>query len=315
MRASRLILKYLRQESRLEPLTATIPSSLRILDLCTGTGCIPLLLHQLLSPHIPKLEIVGVDISQKAVSLARRNLEHNVHLGLLPKRAISEIRFLKGNVLEGSSDPASLESVLKLEGYVHQYTDRECGNNDPKSRSIGGSWDILISNPPYISPVQFGNGTTARSVRHHEPRLALVPPIAVSGSQTELRGKAREQHMGPDVNSQTGFDAHADTFYPRLISLSSLLNTKLSIFECGDPLQARRVAELAARTPPTTNHPDPAPEAGNHEFGDKFKVEVWRCDDEFGHGDDGYNNPRQIDTIEEDQGARAVVLKKGSFWF
>jgi hypothetical protein len=301
IRASRLILKHLLQGSNSQNPTLA-PLSLRILDLCSGTGCIPLLLHQLLSPHVSNLEIVGIDISKRAISLARKNLEHNIHLGLLPKRARSEIRFLQGNILEHRTQPQSLENAL-------QSTKRE--DNCLEISGDGGSWDVLISNPPYISPTQFGNGTTARSVRLYEPKLALVPPIPTTGGSGEPRAGMREPDRVSNINSQPRLTVQADTFYPRLISLSSLLNTRLSIFECGDPQQAQRVVDLASTYRPTEEL-KPKLEDRKYKLKQDFKVEVWRCNDEFGL-DDRCNGPAEGCSIEDDQGARAVILKRKPF--
>ena len=56
--------------SRLAPLQ---DQPLRILDLCTGSGCIALALAQAL----PKAKVLGVDISKKAIALAKRNAQLN----------------------------------------------------------------------------------------------------------------------------------------------------------------------------------------------------------------------------------------------
>ncbi|KAK9473393.1 putative mitochondrial N5-glutamine methyltransferase [Dipodascopsis tothii] len=48
------------------------PGALRVLDLCTGTGCVGLLLA-----HELGAAVRGVDVSPKAVGLARRNAAHN----------------------------------------------------------------------------------------------------------------------------------------------------------------------------------------------------------------------------------------------
>ncbi|KAK2766652.1 hypothetical protein FQN54_005963 [Arachnomyces sp. PD_36] len=304
LRAARLILKHFRRESDSQSIVTLPKGPLRIIDLCTGTGCIPLLLHQLLSPHVPQLEIVGVDISNKALSLAKRNLEHNVKLGLLSKRSRSEVRFLKSNVLERNTHPNGLENILQITGDSCNLHDAKDTGSKPTTK--GGSWDVLISNPPYISPTQFGNGTTARSVRVYEPKLALVPPPATN-ERSHTEEAMTGVPMANDVNSRTGFHAPADTFYPRLIALSSLLNAKLTIFECGDPPQALRVAELAATYRPASGKSDSVTDS---------KVEVWRCDDDMGHGDDGeYNSPSGSEYTQHDGGARAVVIKRRSSWF
>ncbi|KAG5287965.1 S-adenosylmethionine-dependent methyltransferase [Histoplasma ohiense] len=142
--------------------------TLRIVDLCTGTGCIPLLLHSLLSPVFPKLQICGVDISTRALKLARENLKHNIALGMLSERAREEVSFIKGDVLSGLSGLSGL--------YTSSVTPASKTAAAAAEPEINPVITILLSNPPYISPAQFANGTTARSVRRYEPKLALVPP-------------------------------------------------------------------------------------------------------------------------------------------
>jgi methylase of polypeptide subunit release factors len=51
--------------------------ALRILDACSGTGCISLLLHHQLSRHFRNLRIIGLDISPTAVALSNENLKRN----------------------------------------------------------------------------------------------------------------------------------------------------------------------------------------------------------------------------------------------
>ncbi|EKG16017.1 DNA methylase N-6 adenine-specific conserved site [Macrophomina phaseolina MS6] len=82
-------------------------------------------------------------------------------------------------------------------------------------------WDILISNPPYISPRAFVH-TTTRSVRNFEPKLALVPPV-----------------------SDTRPDSCGDVFYPKLLDIADCVLAKLVLFEVADMDQALRVARLA----------------------------------------------------------------------
>jgi hypothetical protein len=83
-------------------------------------------------------------------------------------------------------------------------------------------WDVLISNPPYISPCGYWR-TTTRSVRHFEPKLALVPP-------------------GEGISSDT---EHGDEFYPRLIQHAKHTQARIVLFEVADLEQALRVARMA----------------------------------------------------------------------
>ncbi|KAL8715675.1 MAG: hypothetical protein Q9225_006328 [Loekoesia sp. 1 TL-2023] len=172
---------------------------LRILDLCAGTGCISLLLHSLLYRSHPSLEILGIDISPTAISLARRNLQYNHSKNLLQPTAISQVHFQTGD-------------IFKSEG-VWQEGD--------------GEWDIVVSNPPYISPAGF-NHTTARSVRNWEPKTALVPLPA--GSVTD-----KESYSDASIG---------DRFYPRILEIAAGVRAKVVAMEVGDMTQAQRVTDL-----------------------------------------------------------------------
>ncbi|KAL9636904.1 MAG: hypothetical protein Q9204_002074 [Flavoplaca sp. TL-2023a] len=167
---------------------------LRILDLCTGSGCISLLLFALLSVQSIPLQILGVDISQAAVKLAQRNLIHNISKGFLPASALSHIDFPHGDV------------------FAKDRSWKEC------------EYDIVVSNPPYISPINY-NRTTTRSVRNHEPRTALVPTF--TGGSDEVVG---------------------DAFYPRLISIARDTKAKVLVMEVGDMHQAMRIVQLVGKS-------------------------------------------------------------------
>lgn len=132
-------------------------SPLRILDLCTGTGCIPLLLHSLLPPTIPHLQIVGVDISPTAIDLAKGNVAHNIARGTLRKNANWQVQFYNKDIFA-----KDFRGTTWMEQTI---------------------WDVVVSNPPYISPRDYDT-TIARSVRNYEPKGALVPP-------TDRRGRRK----------------------------------------------------------------------------------------------------------------------------
>lgn len=121
------------------------PPKIRILDACTGTGAIALLLRSALikkSALNSEICVVGTDISQKAVNLARQNLHWNKKLGHLPDFACRHIWFEKRDIFE----------------------------DYPRG------WDIIVSNPPYISHNAYDH-EIRRSVRNFEPKIALVPLV------------------------------------------------------------------------------------------------------------------------------------------
>lgn len=213
----------------------SISTRRRILDICTGTGCIPLLFHDEFYKrrevqHVP-LDIRGYDISPAALRLAEEN------------RAMQLAR--PENISSRLSDPSERVKCLQntkffhydlSSGISHGATDGSgsepgqdfCSSSAAKSSCIPSTCDILISNPPYI-PLQEYYRTTARSVRNFEPRLALVPP-----------GANHRHHHGSARNIDQG-----DLFYPHLLALAERLSAKFVLLEVADAEQARRVVAMA----------------------------------------------------------------------
>lgn len=185
-----------------------LPSELHLLDLCTGTGCIPLLFqHELLSARKDiDLRLLGVDISKKALDLAQSNLQRLVKSQPFGKRA--QTSFVQADVL---IDPSADQSgkILPLRAALNYALQP-------------AQWDILISNPPYVSPSAFWK-TTTRSVRAFEPKLALVPPS---------RAKYTDTQQG-------------DMFYPHLLQIARDVEAKVVLLEVADMEQALRVASTA----------------------------------------------------------------------
>ncbi|KAL6702721.1 hypothetical protein ACN47E_001003 [Coniothyrium glycines] len=189
----------------------SLPRNLRVLDLCTGTGCIPLLFHHELyrARNDINLHLLGVDISGQALRLAKSNREQirkdTQHGGE------GQIVFMRADILaetcaNNDGGPHALRTALDL-------------------YSQPAFWDILISNPPYISPSDYWK-TTTRSVRGYEPKLALVPPTGGQESKSDAdRG---------------------DLFYPRLLNIARDTGAKIVLLEVADIEQARRVATYAA---------------------------------------------------------------------
>ncbi|KZF21417.1 S-adenosyl-L-methionine-dependent methyltransferase [Xylona heveae TC161] len=186
---------------------------IKILDLCTGTGCIPLLMHSMLSKKFLQLKIFGVDISAKAIRLSNDNLEWNIRQGYLDPVAREQIRFIEADVFA-----ESFYERLKAE-----------------AESATNSWDFIISNPPYISPKGFDRDTSA-SVRNYEPRLALVPERSIR--------RSTEQGNEDDLVG--------DLFYPRLYEIADKVHARGVLFEVGDLDQASRAARVACESPAWT---------------------------------------------------------------
>lgn len=190
--------------------TETLPPELRVLDLCTGTGCIPLLFqHEFRRARSDaNLRLLGVDISRRALDLANLNYRRIERTYKFEKR--QSLDFIQADVLAHlMNDEMNVPLPLPVALNYHE---------QPQF------WDILISNPPYISPSGYW-ATTTRSVRKFEPKLALVPPEAISAQQSDVD--------------------QGDIFYPRLLSIARDVEAKIVLFEVADVEQARRVAALA----------------------------------------------------------------------
>ncbi|RDA83504.1 hypothetical protein CP532_2666 [Ophiocordyceps camponoti-leonardi (nom. inval.)] len=123
---------------------------LNVLDLCTGTGCISLLLFSLLQASFDGLNVLGIDVAREAVELARENVNRNTKMGCMRRPAPGQsLRFLRRDIFDE-------EAMRPL---------------------VNDRWDVLVSNPPYIAPRvwDYGLGQLGCSVRRFEPQLALVP--------------------------------------------------------------------------------------------------------------------------------------------
>lgn len=207
---------------------STLPKELKVLDLCTGTGCISLLFaHLFLSKwhRAESLKVLGVDISPVAVKLAIGN--RNSLAEELPMN--SNVEFVRADILRNTGS-------LKLPG-LSQLLEQ---NKMPE-------WDIIISNPPYISPAAFNRDTT-RSVRNFEPKLALVPSFPSQSLSDQEQG---------------------DMFYPRLLEIAENVSAKILLMEVADLAQAKRVSSMVKSS------------------GAWDGVEIWRDNPDVDGGDKG----------------------------
>ena len=128
----------------------------RILDICTGSGCIAITLGL----NIPNSEVTGWDISEDALRIAQGNVEMmkagNVRIEhqdalALPKAAETDNEKMKGN---------DDKEVVKPKGKA----------KTPSTQK----WDLIVSNPPYICEKE--KADMEKNVLEHEPSLALFVP-------------------------------------------------------------------------------------------------------------------------------------------
>ena len=110
-------------------------SPINILDIGTGSGCIPISLKA----NLPQANVSAIDVSQKALEVAKRNAELNK----------VEINFIEANILE-VEDLSQLPSPI-----IHHPS----------------SFNIIVSNPPYVRNLE--KQEIKKNVLDYEPHLAL----------------------------------------------------------------------------------------------------------------------------------------------
>ena len=116
-------------------------SSLRIVDICTGSGALAVALAK----RFPQARVYGLDISEEALAVAKEN----------SRRQEVDVQYVQGDVLQ--TGPLSL-----LENFG--------------SLAQEGSFDLIISNPPYVCDSEAA--CMRPNVLAHEPHLALFVPDA-----------------------------------------------------------------------------------------------------------------------------------------
>lgn len=131
-------------EVLVEEVMKNLHDGMRILDLCTGSGCILLSLLR----YSNDCEGVGTDLSSSALAVARENYEK-----LRRDRPELSACFLEGDLF----------------GPLWHHSDEaERSGREARSRE---KFDIIVSNPPYIETDTIS--TLMPEVREYEPLMAL----------------------------------------------------------------------------------------------------------------------------------------------
>lgn len=148
-------------EVLVEEVMRFLHDGMRILDVCTGSGCILLsLLH-----YSNDCEGIGLDISEKALAIAERNAEK---LGLLAEDGRAWTRFGQGDLFEGLKKLKKPKNMNMEECRTEGKSLSEEGSVTAES---GTKFDIIVSNPPYIRSDVIP--TLMEEVREYEPMGAL----------------------------------------------------------------------------------------------------------------------------------------------
>ena len=130
---------------------SSLAGRLRILDLCTGSGCIA----WTLALDFPDAEVVGLDVSAQALDIACGQFADCKTPGSTPRSP----RFAQCDILRGPS----ATDVLK-----------DWKDGASLDDFFAEPLDAIISNPPYI--LEKERVLMRRNVLEHEPDLALFVP-------------------------------------------------------------------------------------------------------------------------------------------
>lgn len=130
---------------------SSLAGRLRILDLCTGSGCIA----WTLALDFPDAEVVGLDVSAQALDIACGQFADCKTPGSTPRSP----RFAQCDILRGPSATGGL---------------KDWKDGASLDDFFAGPLDAIISNPPYVLDKE--RVLMRRNVLEHEPSLALFVP-------------------------------------------------------------------------------------------------------------------------------------------
>jgi release factor glutamine methyltransferase len=153
---------------------------LHVLDLCTGSGCIPLLLCSTWTPG--STFAVGIDASLEALRLAQDNaLAHASTVSLTLSHTLSHLSHVASldNTHPSATTntvPPTTTAIPNKSVFVPLHADVRDTDTLSKLLSVWRPFDVITANPPYIPRDQYDK--LDRSVKDFEDRMALLgdPP-------------------------------------------------------------------------------------------------------------------------------------------
>lgn len=160
-----------------------------ILDLCTGSGCIAIVLAK----HFPDADVYGIDISETAIKYAVQNaIENN----------IKNVHFIKGDLFHLKISP---NPSFPKRGTIPLYQEGCRGVFPPLLKNSGTGtvpvfgvhyFDCIVSNPPYIKTSDIQG--LQKEIKDYEPIKAL------NGGKDGLDFYRKILNMAGDYLSERG---------------------------------------------------------------------------------------------------------------
>ena len=166
-------------------------SSLKILDLCTGSGCIGISVAK----HLPYQELLLVDLSEKALAVAKKNAEK--HLG-------ENVTLLQSDLLtgvQGKKFSLLLSNPPYIVSRVIPGLDREVSEYEPKMALDGGedglvfyrriakeAKAVLLPGARLYLEIGYDQGESVKDIFQKEGYEAVEVFPDLSGNPRVLRG-------------------------------------------------------------------------------------------------------------------------------
>ncbi len=179
---------------------ATVQRPLRILDICTGSGCIA----WSVAAALPQAEVYACDISWQALQIARSQsiftfggTSEQENCGIFEQTGCgtpARVNFFECDILSPEAEQTILFQCAASEKAGEANEAERAGEANEAVKTgkageaneavktgkagmeghLGGMFDIIVSNPPYVCECE--KSQMRANVLEHEPHLALFVP-------------------------------------------------------------------------------------------------------------------------------------------
>jgi release factor glutamine methyltransferase len=160
-------------------LKASTNPSPRVLDLCTGSGCVA----AAIAAHHKASSVVATDISLPAIDVARRNIERNklaervtFHVGDLYDALKDLVDARPFDLIVSNPPYIASEKIKGLDANVRDYEphlalDGGPDGLDPHRRILAGAYDRLVPGGGLLMEIAFDQEEAAMWMLSQEPRF------------------------------------------------------------------------------------------------------------------------------------------------
>lgn len=198
---------------------------LKILDIGTGSGCIP----TYLAYNHPNIFVMGIDVDHHAIELAKRNaFSHG--LTFFQRQALQNTRskviqhrgqasFMNVNVFSSTFVEDVINGLRRKSELTNQ--DPINGNGDKDEK-----FDMIISNPPYITKNEYK--TLPSSVKNWESGLSLIGDKQLSiNHQLLSRSQSLQSQFRTTESFHQPIPFDSSSLLPKTVSMMQELGLKL----------------------------------------------------------------------------------------